>query len=399
VDETGAEGDYFTDVLTVEGVPIKDQQMAVALTSTCGVGIWGIGYSANVAARREYPTAIDNMVTQGIIDRRLYSLWLDDRAATHGQILFGGIDPSKFEGSLTSLPLQPEIGSIIASFTVVLTGISIGAPGSQRSLTGSTFDLPVLLDSGTTLTYLPDDIFADLVAEFDARDYTADTGYVIVDCNVANSDAVITYRFGSDSGPTINVPLSEVITPVTRQTARYFQQFEDIQDVCALHIMPAGDSGGGQAHYLLGDTFLRSAYVVYDIDNDVVAIAQTNFDADPNNEDQIVEIKSGEAIPNATGVSNPASATAAGTGAGGVGDGPRQTGTVSGTSRPTAASGSGTGSGSGSGAQSSGANAPPAATSTGAAAALRIPAAGMGGVFIGLWVGVATVAGGLLFVL
>lgn len=36
----------------------------------------GLGFSRIVAANREYPTIVDNMVAQGLIDSPAYSLYL-----------------------------------------------------------------------------------------------------------------------------------------------------------------------------------------------------------------------------------------------------------------------------------------------------------------------------------
>lgn len=36
----------------------------------------GLGFSSNVAADDEYPTIIDNLVEQGFIDTRVFSLYL-----------------------------------------------------------------------------------------------------------------------------------------------------------------------------------------------------------------------------------------------------------------------------------------------------------------------------------
>jgi hypothetical protein len=58
----------------------------------------------------------------------------------------------------------------------------------------------------------------------------------------------------------------------------------------------------------LGDTFLRSAYVVYDLANNEISLAQTNFNATGTN---VVEIGTGTgSVPDATTVANPVAATA-----------------------------------------------------------------------------------------
>ena len=53
---------------------------------------------------------------------------------------------------------------------------------------------------------------------------------------------------------------------------------------------------------MLGDTFLRSAYVVYDIANNEISLAQTDFGS--TRSDDVLEISG--TVPGATAVSNPA---------------------------------------------------------------------------------------------
>lgn len=287
--------------------------MGLAYTSTVNVGIMGIGYTENEAAKTLYPNIVDEMVSQGLINTRAYSLWLDEASSTTGQILFGGIDTAKFSGVLSILPLQPRHTSTINSFTVAMTGLSVGTPGKLTTLTTSTFALPVLLDSGTTLTYLPGSLVDAIVEAIGAVDDTSYSGSILADCSIreSNPDFVLAYRFGSASGPVINVPLREVIFDIP---AAYQDLFDTEWDsVCYLGIMSSGFSTS--AVYLLGDSFLRSAYVVYDIDNDEVAIAQTNFNSGSN---AIVEIEKGGGIPNATGVPDEVTVTASATGRPGV---------------------------------------------------------------------------------
>ena len=54
---------------------------------------------------------------------------------------------------------------------------------------------------------------------------------------------------------------------------------EDIP-YCGLHLSPTRSKMA-----VLGDSFLRSAYVVYDLDNKVIALAQSNNTATPSGVD------------------------------------------------------------------------------------------------------------------
>ena len=81
---------------------------------------------------------------------------------------------------------------------------------------------------------------------------------------------------------------------------------------------------------MLGDTFLRSAYVVYDLDNNEISLAQTDFNSASDN---IVEITNGtNGVPGATSVSNPVTTVVAGTGGARLGGPGPTTGTVVGSS-------------------------------------------------------------------
>jgi hypothetical protein len=76
---------------------------------------------------------------------------------------------------------------------------------------------------------------------------------------------------------------------------------------CQLGLQAAGD-----LPVLFGDTFLRSAYAVYDLDNNRIALAQTDFNATGSN---VIPFASGGAsIPSATSAENEASVTQTATG-------------------------------------------------------------------------------------
>lgn len=76
LDRRNIQGDYVNDTLTIHGKQIKNQQLGLALRSVRPTGIMGLGYSANVASNKTYPTVVDNMVAQGVIDTAVFSLYL-----------------------------------------------------------------------------------------------------------------------------------------------------------------------------------------------------------------------------------------------------------------------------------------------------------------------------------
>ena len=71
-------------------------------------GIMGIGFEAaqQLAQSKGYETysITDQLVLNGAINRRAFSLYLDDQNAGAGSIIFGGVDSSKYTGDLIAVP-------------------------------------------------------------------------------------------------------------------------------------------------------------------------------------------------------------------------------------------------------------------------------------------------------
>lgn len=297
VDGSGAEGDYVTDVLTLGGKSIDKFQFGIGYESSSPQGILGIGYAVNEvqvgrAGKKPYLNLPLRMVSDGLIKSTAYSLWLNDLDASTGNILFGGVDTAQFVGNLQTLPVQ-KIGGVHSEFLITMTGLSIG-----RNVLATDLGQAVLLDSGSSLSYLPDALTGSIYSLIGAK-YSEDEGAAYVPCAYAQSSVTIDFEF---SGPVIKVDMSELVIPVSSVSNQGSLAFSDGTPACLFGIAPAG---GGSS--VLGDTFIRSAYLVYDLDNNEISIAQTNFNATENN---IVEIGTGrKAVPNAKPVPNSAPAT------------------------------------------------------------------------------------------
>ncbi|KAJ0166104.1 putative aspartic-type endopeptidase opsB [Colletotrichum tanaceti] len=311
VDGSGASGDYVTDKFTIGGSSLTDFQFGVGYTSSSAQGILGVGYKLNEvqvarAGLQPYDNLPAKMVAEGLIQSSAFSLYLNDLYASKGSILFGGVDTAHFEGELKTVPIQKESG-VYAEFLITLTKVTLGS----KAL-GENMALAVLLDSGSSLTYLPDDMVTTIFSMVGAV-YQQDQGVAFIPCSAANSGANMAFTF---SGATVTVPIDELVLNLVairgKRTA-----FANGVDACLFGIAPAGAGTN-----VLGDTFLRSAYVVYDIDNNEISLAQTKFNTTSTN---ILEIgKGSKSVPSAVAVANPVSATNSlvrGGGGGGTGGG------------------------------------------------------------------------------
>ncbi|KAI9736348.1 MAG: hypothetical protein M1834_001234 [Cirrosporium novae-zelandiae] len=322
VDGTGDSGDYFSDVFSIGGKSVKNMTLGLATQGSDAIGVMGIGYIADEAISSvdpsdEYPNLVSMMKTQGLISHRGYSLWLNDLGedttpeppgfqsrltvphleSLTGSILFGGIDTDKYEGSLIGLPVQPDsMSGEITSFTVAWTSLTVTTSSGKTSISKDVA-MAAVLDSGTTNTVLPDDIAKEILDSVGAT--TTNEYGNVVNCNIGNYDANFTYGFGGSGGPTIVVPLSNLVTPLTDDEG-YPLTFDDGTPACSFGIEEAGD-----APVLFGDTFLRSAYVVYDLENNEIAIAQTKYNVSSSH---VVEFGS-SGIPDVSTVASSVSVT------------------------------------------------------------------------------------------
>lgn len=245
--------------------------------------------------------------------------------AATGQILFGGIDTAKYDGTLSSIEIYPDAESgsnQITSFTVAFTSLQVSSSTGTDTLTPSNYAVAAILDSGTSLTLLPDDLAYIIFEELGATD---DRTYgPVLPCAVGNATGSLSFGFGGSGGPVIKVPISEMVLPITDENG-HVPHFQNGEAACALGIDAAQNRP-----VLFGDTFLRSAYVVYDLVNNRIGIAQSNFNAGSSH--IVAFASSGAPIPSATTAQAGISVTQTATG------NPRGTldATGAGTAAPTA---------------------------------------------------------------
>jgi Eukaryotic aspartyl protease len=304
LDTTTAEGDYISETFALKGSPAATglQMGLVTFTNQTaqpgqGVhGLLGIGYDTLEASSTQYPNFPDQLVAQGLIDSKAYSLYLDDLTVTAGSILFGGIDTDQFVGTLSSVPVQ-EVDGSFKRLNVLLSSMTLSIGGVDTPLL--TASESVTLDSGFSYSSLDDATVKALYTAIGAVDDTGSpNGFAWVDCNIrcTRYDEFFTFRFGSGpDGPVIKLPLAESILGPYPPPQRLNLPFAN---ACIATFLPG--SKLPQPYYTLGDNFLRSAYVVYDLENNEIALAQSNFEATASN---VVNIPKGsKSIPLLSGV-------------------------------------------------------------------------------------------------
>ncbi|KAL3957372.1 hypothetical protein ACCO45_007950 [Purpureocillium lilacinum] len=231
-----ADLEYGYDYIQIGSAKISQQMFGVAYDSDFAVtGILGAGFT----------------------NSRAFSLDIRSIESNRGSVVFGGIDTKKFSGHLEKRPIIPAAQSPDGQtrYWVYLDGITVSKPdGTNVTVFDKPNSQPVLLDSG----------------------YTSGSDLYQVPCDIGKSKGHVNFKFGETL---INVPYNDFI----------WQQPQN--NLCVLGVTTDG------GFPVLGDTFLRAAYVVYDWDNRNIHLA--------NNEDcgsKLVAIGKGpNAVPSLEG--------------------------------------------------------------------------------------------------
>lgn len=219
-----------------------------------------------------------------LIERVAYSLWLDGAVGGNGTLLFGGVDHSKYQGNLTVVPIVNDGSIPVAkkptSLSVILhqAKLSDSDSGFEKNI-----EEPVLLDTGSTLCVLPSH-FVDSLGKALGGSYSDKLQVYEVDCD---NTGTVSFNF---SGTEISTNVSDLLLPL-----------EDVggsnkNGRCAL-----GAYKTDKGKFVLGDPFLRSAYVVFDLEGLEIGLAQAvparSFTGSPDIEEISNKIPSATSAP------------------------------------------------------------------------------------------------------
>lgn len=268
-DGTFAEGYWAQDTLGLGSANILDANFAVVNYTDLGFGVFGIGLEGlestftGYSSGYTYQNVPVQLKAQGVIHKTLYSLYLNTADALKGSVLFGAVDHAKYSGTLQTVPVVNVYAQYYDNpirLDVVLDSITLESSSLNVSVTSS--HIPALLDSGTTFTYLPTSILSAFVSLMSGS-YSLSAGLYRVSCNYDSSSLYAIFNF---SGAEIKVPLSDLIVTYSSQ--------------CYLGVLEQSSTAGGYEYAVLGDNFLRNAYLVYDLEDYQVSLAQAKYTDD-----------------------------------------------------------------------------------------------------------------------
>ncbi|KAI9257908.1 rhizopuspepsin precursor-like protein [Sporodiniella umbellata] len=233
-DGSSAGGILGKDTVNLGGLSIKGQTIELAKTEASSFqsgpsdGLLGLGFDS-ITTVRGVKTPVDNLISQGLISNPVFGVYLGKASnGGGGEYIFGGYDSSKFSGELTTVSVDSSNGW----YSVTVDGTSIGGSSVTDSFSA-------ILDTGTTLLILPQNIASSIASAYNAND-NGDGTYTI-GCDTS-SLSPLEFSIGS---ATFNVPTDSLI-------------FEQDGSTCI-----AGFGYGQEDFAIFGDVFLKNNYVVF----------------------------------------------------------------------------------------------------------------------------------------
>jgi len=252
------EGFVGKDSVTLAGLTVTNQPFGQATTIADFFaqvpldGILGMGWPAISVDGLEpvFQTAID----QKLVAEPKFAFWLGhetNEGELAGEITLGGVDTSKYTGDISYVPVTRK-----GYWQFDLGKISVG--GQQVSSGGS-----AISDTGTSLVAGPSSDIDKLCKKIGGV-YDPTEGIYKVSCDATNLPDVVFSINGKDFA----VTSKSYILPPTVGKHNKGQK----ADQCIL-----GFQGfdGAPIDWILGDTFIREFYTIYDVGNAQVGLAKS----------------------------------------------------------------------------------------------------------------------------
>lgn len=253
-DGTSSQGDYYLDTSAFpsSSLVVNNFQFAYVSQGDTGVaGILGVADRNGEATSNQYDNLPWALANANITPKASYSLYVGSEKEKRGSIIFGGIDTEKYSGTLTKYPVDTRKGSFL----------SVNVPSVDVDGHLIEINQPFVLDSGTALGWVPKNFQDYLDSIFDTTpEVDGDITYRYVSCDQP-TDKFITFNFGCN---TIKLSYADAIASNNDGT-------------CLL-----GFTYNDDDLYVLGDVFLRSAYVYYDLTDKSISLAQAAYSDSSN---------------------------------------------------------------------------------------------------------------------
>jgi len=257
-DGSGATGSLATDNVVVAGLGVAGQTFAAVTYETQGfsgpqAGIMGFGFPADADSKAT--PWIWNLVSSGQLWSNVFSIYLARNNATGSELCVGCINTDKATANITYFPLDTTATSgVQVLWTVASGGFSYNGASKTPGFTA-------IIDSGTTLIVSQPEISSALFAALPGFQTLVnyDETYYTAPCSSFNA-----------SVGEIGVVIGSQVLAMNVADLMYGTLSNDAS-TCVAAIV--GADTGLPGSVILGDSFMKSWYTVFDMQNSQVGFA------------------------------------------------------------------------------------------------------------------------------
>lgn len=214
-------------------------------------GVVGLGFPSDGEE-----TLLDLLKEQSYTNRSAYALALFNNQKVGANVLLGGFDHGKYKGNLYTIPnTQPDnVDDGRKHFGLHIKNVQIDK---------STYDInsTALVSVASSKTYLPEDVYNKISDHFRVDHSKLDLyGAPVIDIQ-KDGGKKITLNF---SGVEIEVTGEDLASPLPEGSKKSRH----------LRIFGIGNSADNNDVTVLGQSFLKASYVVFDLDGDRLGLSQ-----------------------------------------------------------------------------------------------------------------------------
>lgn len=257
-DQSGANGTIAEDAVTIAGLTVDKQAFGAVDLEFGGfsrpgnnAALLGLGFPGNAVSQQT--PFFNNLAEQGKLASNLFSFFMTRNDAQGSELCLGCMDTTKFTGELSFFPLDPTATNNVQLFWNIA---SDGATVNGGTPTGS---LATVIDSGTSLIFVPTDVATAIYSQIPGAQPATDPslqGFYTAPCDAINN-ANVSFVFG---GKSFNVDPADFNLGAVQTGS----------NDCV-----AGVGDGGQSNLaILGDEFMKNWYSVFDLGGERVGFAQ-----------------------------------------------------------------------------------------------------------------------------
>lgn len=247
-------GYYSADTINLGGIDLVDYTFAeVDNTEGLGVG-WYLGHFDGICGMGWDGISVDGVVTpvralvnSHKLQENAFAFYLGSGGAS-GELVLGGVDPAHYTGAFTYVPVIEAAPGVWGYWELAMSDVKVGGASVTTAR-------KAIVDSGTSLLACPSSDMKTIAAAVGATAVWPFNREYMVNCTTPGPDVVFEI-----SGASYTLKKADY---VLNEAGECLLAFTGL-DVPA----PAGPL------YILGDVFMRSYYVKFDVDNRRLGFAE-----------------------------------------------------------------------------------------------------------------------------